>query len=172
MLKSGNDAAVALAEYAGGSIENFSLMMNKKAQELTLSGTHFVTPHGLDSDEHFTTALDLAYLADYALKNETFAKIVKTKTCTILINNQPLTISNTNELLGNFEGIYGVKTGFTNGANRCLVTSCKRNDLDFICVVLGCDTKKDRTRDSIKLLDYSFKNFSVVNFKKIATNNY
>ena len=146
--------------------------MNKKAKELNLSNTNFVTPHGLDSADHFTTAIDLARLADYALKNETFAKIVKTKTCTILINNQPLTISNTNELLGNFEGIYGVKTGFTNGANRCLVTSCKRNDLDFICVVLGCDTKKDRTRDSIKLLDYSFKNFSVVNFKKIATNKF
>lgn len=172
MLKSGNDAAVALAEYAGGSIENFALMMNKKAQELNLSGTHFVTPHGLDSDEHFTTALDLAYLADYALKNETFAKIVKTKTCTILINNQPRTISNTNELLGNFEGIYGVKTGFTNGANRCLVTSCKRNDLDFICIVLGCDTKKDRTRDSIKLLNYSFENFTVVDLKTIATNKF
>ena len=172
MLKSGNDAAVALAEYAGGSIENFALMMNKKAQELTLSGTHFVTPHGLDSDEHFTTALDLAYLADYALKNETFAKIVKTKTCTILINNKPRTISNTNELLGNFEGIYGVKTGFTNGANRCLVTSCKRGNLDFICIVLGCDTKKDRTRDSIKLLNYSFKNFTVVDLKTIATNKF
>lgn len=172
MLKSGNDAAVALAEYAGGSIENFALMMNKKAQELTLSGTHFVTPHGLDSDEHFTTALDLAYLADYALKNETFAKIVKTKTCTILINNKPRTISNTNELLGNFEGIYGVKTGFTNGANRCLVTSCKRGNLDFICIVLGCDTKKDRTQDSIKLLNYSFKNFTVVDLKTIATNKF
>ena len=172
MLKSGNNAAVALAEHVGGSIENFALMMNKKAQELNLSDTHFVTPHGLDSDDHFTTAIDLARLADYALKNETFAKIVKTKTYTILINNQPLTISNTDELLGNFEGIYGVKTGFTNGANRCLVTSCKRNDLDFICVVLGCDTKKDRTRDSIKLLDYSFKNFSVVNFKKIAINKF
>ncbi|MBR0427669.1 MAG: hypothetical protein IJK18_05675 [Clostridia bacterium] len=147
-------------------------MMNKKSYELNLSDTHYVTPHGLDSDEHFTTALDLARLTDYALNNETFAKIVKTKTYTILINNQPKSISNTNELLGNFEGIYGVKTGFTNGANRCLVTSCKRDNLDYICIVLGCDTKKDRTRDSIKLLDYSFKNFSVVDFKKIATSRF
>lgn len=161
-----------MAEYVGGSIENFALMMNKKSYELNLLDTHFVTPHGLDNDEHFTTALDLAYLADYALKNETFAKIVKTKTCTILINNQPRTISNTNELLGNFEGIYGVKTGFTNGANRCLVTSCKRGNLDFICIVLGCDTKKDRTQDSIKLLNYSFKNFTVVDLKTIATNKF
>ncbi len=172
MLKSGNDAAVALAEHIGGSIENFALMMNKKAYELNLLDTHFVTPHGLDSDEHFTTAQDLARLTDYALSNEIFAKIVKTKSYTIFINNQPKTISNTNELLGNFEGIYGVKTGFTNGANRCLVTACKRNDLDFICIVLGCDTKKDRTMDSIKLLNYSFKNFSIVDLKKIATSNF
>ena len=161
-----------MAEYVGGSIENFALMMNKKSYELNLLDTHFVTPHGLDNDEHFTTALDLARLTDYALKNVTFAKIVKTKTCTILINNQPRTISNTNELLGNFEGIYGVKTGFTNGANRCLVTSCKRGDLDFICIVLGCDTKKDRTRDSIKLLNYSFKNFTVVDLKTVAANKF
>ena len=172
MLRSGNDAAVALAEHVGGSIENFALMMNKKAHELNLSDTHFVTPHGLDNDEHYTTAFDLANLADYALNNEIFAKIVKTKTHTIFINNQPKTISNTNELLGNFEGVYGVKTGFTNGANRCLVTSCKRNNLDFICIVLGCDTKKDRTRDSIKLLDYSFKNYTLVDLKSIANSKF
>lgn len=172
MLKSGNDAAVALAEHVGGSIENFALMMNKKALDLNLLNTHFVTPHGLDNDEHFTTAVDLACLADYALNNKIFSKIVKTEIYTILINNHPKTISNTNELLGNFDGIYGVKTGFTNGANRCLVTSCKRNDLDFICIVLGCDTKKDRTRDSIKLLNYSFKNFSLVNLKNIATSKF
>lgn len=168
MLKSGNDAAVALAEHISGNLENFSELMNKKAKELHLLSTHFVTPHGLDNDEHYTSALDLACLTDYALKNETFAKIVNTKTYTILINNQPKTITNTNELLGNFEGIYGVKTGFTNGANRCLVTSCKRGDLDFICIVLGCDTKKDRTRDSVKLLNYSFKNYSIVDLKSFA----
>ena len=168
MLKSGNDAAVALAEHVSGSVENFVLMMNKKAQELNLYNTHFVTPHGLDNEQHYTTALDLAYLTDYALKNETLAKIVKTKTITITLNNQPKTISNTNELLGNYEGIYGVKTGFTNGANRCLVTSCKKDNLDFICIVLGCDTKKDRTKDSIKLLNYSFKNYSLVDLKSMA----
>lgn len=168
MLKSGNDAAVALSEHTGGSVENFALMMNKKANELNLLNTHFVTPHGLDNYNHYTSAFDLAILSDYALNNEIFSKIVKTKTYTVLINNQPITISNTNELLGNFEGIYGIKTGFTNGANRCLVTVCKRGNLDFICIVLGCDTKKDRTRDSVKLLNYAFKNFSLINIKDIA----
>ena len=172
MMKSGNDAAVALAEHTGGSIENFASMMNAKAKELKLISTHFVTPHGLDNDDHFTTALDLAILTDYALKNETFCKIVKTKTFTVYINKNPKTINNTNELLGNYEGIYGVKTGFTNGANRCLVTSCKRGDLDIICVVLGCDTKKFRTQDSIKLLNYIFKNYTVVNIKDILIKNF
>ena len=168
MMKSGNDAAVALAEYSSGNIENFAQKMNKKAKELNLTNTNFITPHGLDNENHYTTAYDLAILTDYALNNETFFKIVNSKYYTILINNQPRNISNTNELLGNFDGIYGVKTGFTNGANRCLVTACKRNSLDYICVVLGCDTKKDRTQDSVDLLNYAFKNFSLIDIKQIA----
>ena len=172
MLKSGNDAAVALAEHTGGSIESFALMMNKKAKILNLSNTNFVTPHGLDNDSHYTSALDLAILSDYALKNELFSKIVKTKSYTISINNHSKTISNTNELLGNYEGIYGIKTGFTNGANRCLVTSCKRGDLDFICIVLGCDTKKNRTSDSIKLLNYAFNNFTLINVEEIIKKDF
>ncbi len=172
MMRSGNDAAVALAEHVGGSIDGFAFMMNKKALDLNLHSTHFVTPHGLDNDNHYTTAYDLALLADYALNNEIFAKIVKTKTYTIIQNGYPKTLNNTNELLGNFDGIYGVKTGFTNGANRCLVTSCKRGSLDYICVVLGCDTKKDRTNDSMKLLNYGFDNFSIVNVEDILNNNF
>ena len=172
MMRSGNDAAVALAEYVGGSIEGFSDLMNKKAFELGLTSTHFVTPHGLDNDNHFTTAYDLALLTNYALSNSTFSKIVKTKTYIITLNGYPKTLSNTNELLGNLNGVYGVKTGFTNGANRCLVTSCKRGNLDIICVVLGCDTKKDRTKDSINLINYIFKNYTVVNLKDIIENDF
>jgi len=167
MLVSGNDAAVALAEHVGGSIEEFAEMMNEKALSLGLNNTHFVTPHGLDEEAHYTTAYELAYLADYALENEIFAKIVGTKTYTVMINNNPRLITNTNELLGNLTGVYGVKTGFTNGANRCLVSSIKRGELDIICVVLGADTKKDRTRDSIKLIEYAFQNFEVVNIKEM-----
>lgn len=167
MLRSGNDAAVALAEYVGGSINGFADLMNKKAKELGLQDTNFVTPHGLDSEEHYTTAYELAILADYALSNETFANIVKTKSCSISINGYARTISNTNELLGNLNGVYGVKTGFTNGAGRCLVTAIKRNNLDVICVVLGADTKKDRTADSVKLIEYTFNNFKDVNIEEI-----
>ena len=170
LLCSGNDAAVALAEFTSGSIENFSILMNDKAKQLGLTSTHFVTPHGLDNDEHYTTAYELALLTDYALKNKTFSNIVGTKSHTIQINNSYKSLSNTNELLGNFEGVYGVKTGFTNGANRCLVTAVKRNNLDLICIVLGADTKKDRTQDSIKLIEYAYKNFELINIKeKIET---
>lgn len=167
MLVSGNDAAVALAEYTSGSIEDFSNLMNDKALSLGLSSTNFTSPHGLDHDEHYTTAYDLALITDYALRNETFSKIVYTQTYNVNINGNLKQINNTNELLGYLEGVYGVKTGFTNGANRCLVTACKRNNLDIICVVMGCDTKKDRTKDSINLINYIFNNFSLINIKNI-----
>ena len=165
MLRSGNDAAVALAEYVGGSIQEFASLMNQKAEELELKNTHFATPHGLDSEEHYTTPYELAILTDYALHNKVFAEIVKTKSCNITVNGYSRTISNTNELLENLDGVYGVKTGFTNGAGRCLVTSIKRGDLDVICVVLGADTKKIRTVDSVKLIEYTFNNFENIDIK-------
>ena len=167
MLRSGNDAAVALAIHTAGTVEKFAELMNKKALELGLKNTHFVTPHGLDNEQHYTTAYELAKLTDYALKNETFAKIVKTQSTTITINNSPKQINNTNELLGNVEGAYGVKTGFTNNAGRCLVTSVKRNDMDLIIVVLGADTRKDRAKDSMKLIEYAYKRYQVVNIEEI-----
>lgn len=167
LLVSGNDTAVALAEHVGGSVEGFADMMNKKAAELGLTNTHYVTPHGLDDDNHYTTAYELAILTDYALNNKTFYNYVATKSYTININGYPKTLRNTNELLGNLDGVYGVKTGFTNGANRCLVTSCKRGNLDIICIVLGADSKKFRTQDSIKLIEYCFSNYEVINLKQI-----
>ena len=171
MLCSGNDAAVALAETVAGSIPEFSDMMNNKAKELGLENTHFESPHGLDSDNHYTTAYDLSLLTNYALNNETFLRIVGTKNYTVTINGYPKNITNTNELLGTLNGVYGVKTGFTNGANRCLVTTCKRNDLDIICVVLGCDTKNFRTKDSIKLIEYTFQNYEYLNISDLIDEN-
>lgn len=165
MLRSGNDSAVALAIHIGGSIEGFAEMMNQKAKELKLINTHFVVPHGLDKEGHYTTAYELAKIADYALKIDKIKEIVSTKTCTISINNKPKIITNTNELLGSVNGVYGVKTGFTNGAGRCLVSSCKRNDLDIITVVIGADTKKYRTADSIKLIEYTYKNHKMIDIK-------
>ena len=179
MLRSGNDAAVTLAECTAGSIPDFAILMNNKAKELGLENTNFETPHGLDSDNHYTTAYELALLTDYALKNSTFSQIVGTRNYTININGYPKNLTNTNELLGNLNGVYGVKTGFTNGANRCLVTACKRGDIDIICVVLGADTKNFRTQDSIKLIEYSFNTYTYINvenkirdyFNNWVTNN-
>ena len=168
MLKSGNDSAVAIAETVGGSVEGFAEMMNAKAKELGLENTHYVTPHGLDNPEHYTTAYELAKLADYALKNDTFAKVVNTKNYTVTINGYPKNISNTNELLGYLDGVNGVKTGFTNNAGRCLVTSVNRNNFEIITVVLQADTKKFRTADSIKLIEYVYKNYELLNIKEIV----
>ena len=167
MLRSGNDAAVALAIHTAGSVEKFAELMNKKADDLGLKDTNFVTPHGLDDANHYTTAYELAKITDYALKNETIAKIVKTENTTITINNRPMQINNTNELLGNVTGVYGVKTGFTNNAGRCLVTSVKRDDMDLIIVVLGADTRKDRAKDSMKLIEYAYKKYRVTNVEEI-----
>lgn len=166
MLRSGNDAAVALAEHVGGSVKGFAELMNEKAIELGLTNTHFVTPHGLDDANHYTTALELAKLTDYAMDNETFAKIVGTKSTTIYINNQSRQINNTNELLGVLNGVVGVKTGFTNNAGRCLVTETKRNNMDIITIVLGADTKKDRTKDSANLIEYTFSKYKMYNLEE------
>ena len=162
MLESGNDCAIALGEYVGNTVENFVDMMNEKAKQLGLNNTHFVTVNGLDADEHYTTAVELAKLTDYALKNDKFKNIVGTKNYTVTINGYGKAIDNTNELLGYLDGVYGVKTGFTNGANRCLVTSIKRGNMDLISVVLGADTKKDRTKDSIEIIEYAYANYKIV----------
>lgn len=141
-------------------------MMNNKAKELGLKDTHFLTPHGLDKDEHYTTAYELAVIADYALDIEKIKEVVSTKTYTVTLNGYPRLLTNTHELLGNLDGVYGVKTGFTNKAGRCLVTASKRNDFDIITVVLGSDTKNIRTKDSVLLLEYAYDNYEHVDIKK------
>ena len=168
MLRSGNDAAVALANYVGGSVEGFAQMMNEKAKEMGLTNSHFIVPHGLDNDGHYTTAYELAKMADYALKIDKFKQIVGTQNTTIYINGYAKAINNTNKLLGSVSGVYGVKTGFTNGAGRCLVAACKRDDLDIVTVIIGADTTKQRTADTIKLINYAYNNFEVINIKEIV----
>ena len=172
MLRSGNDCAIAIAEEISGSLENFAVLMNNKAKELNLKNTNFVTPHGLDDPNHYTTAYDLAILTDYALKNETFKNIVSCKSYSFNFNGYPKTINNTNELLGNLSGVYGVKTGFTFDAGRCLVSAFQRNYLDIIVVVLVDDTKKIRTRDSYNLINYTNSNFQYVNVSKTIEENF
>ena len=166
LLRSGNDTAVALAEYLCGDLEEFAKVMNQKAKEIGLKNSNFVTPHGLDDDEHYTTAYDLALLTNYALNNEIFKKIVGTKQISVMVGTALRNLNNTNELLGNVEGVYGVKTGFTGNAGRCLVTACKREDMDIIVVVLGADTKTIRGKDSKNIIEYVFQNYQMIDTKK------
>lgn len=132
MLSSGNDAATALAIYCGGTVEGFAQLMNDKARMLGLTNTHFVNPHGLDAPGHYSTARDLAVLAQYAMKNPLFAQTVGTKS--VRVGNRSL--QNHNKLLWQVEGADGVKTGFTKAAGRILVSSAKRQGRRLICVTI------------------------------------
>ncbi len=168
MLNSGNDAAIAIAEHIGGTVEDFVDLMNRKAQDLELADTSFRSPHGLDADGHYTTAYDLARLSAYALKNPLFSKIVSTKSITL----PRLGLYNTNDMLWYYPGADGVKTGFTGKAGRCLVTSVTRNDWRIISVVLGCPTNSIRAQSSSSILDYAFDNYkpySLLNSDELFT---
>lgn len=146
--------------------------MNKKAKELNLKHTHFITPHGLDEEGHYTTAYELALMADYALNIAKFSEVVSTKVHNVNINGHIKTITNTNELLGYLNGVNGVKTGFTNGAGRCLVTSITRDSFNVITVVLGADTKKIRTKDSISLIEYIYKNYELIDIEELVNKEF
>lgn len=171
LIHSGNDAAVAIAEHIAGSVEEFSDIMNEKALEIGAKDTHFVTPHGLDKEEHYSTAYDLMLIADYLLKIPYLANIVSKKSVEIEVNGYNKTVGTTNEMLNIYDGANGVKTGFTANAGRCIVTSVNRDNRKLISVVLGCDTKKNRTIDSVKLLNYGFESYQLYDFSKHIKQN-
>ena len=153
MLHSGNDAAVALAIYCGGTVEGFAELMNDKAHRLGLTDTHFANPNGLDAPGHYSTARDMAALAAYAMDNPIFAKTVSTKT--VKVGQRVL--RNHNKLLWLVEGADGVKTGFTKAAGRILVSSCTRQGRRLIAVTMndGNDWK-----DHQSLLETGFSNYT------------
>ena len=171
LIHSGNDAAVAIAEHIAGSVEEFSNIMNEKALEIGAKDTHFVTPHGLDKEEHYSTAYDLMLIANYLLKIPYLANIVSKKSVEIEVNGYNKTVGTTNEMLSIYDGVNGVKTGFTANAGRCIVTSVNRDSRKLISVVLGCDTKKNRTIDSVKLLNYGFESYKLYDFSKHIKQN-
>ena len=154
MLHSGNDAAVALAIYCGGTVEGFAELMNDKARLLGLTGTHFQNPNGLDAPEHYSTARDLAVLAAYAMKNPVFAQTVSTKTVTV----GQRALRNHNKLLWQVEGADGVKTGYTKAAGRILVSSAVRQGRRLVAVTIN---DGDDWRDHAALLDDGFSKYSV-----------
>lgn len=160
LLKSANDAAVAAAEHVGGSEEQFVARMNAKAAALGMSGTHFANPHGLDDVGHYSTAYDLAILTRQALRNPTFARMVQTReaSLTVLTGRNGTAakrkiVRTHNQLLGQFVGADGVKTGYTAQAGRCLVASATRGDHQLIAVLLN-DSK--RWVEAAALLEYGF----------------
>ena len=138
LLASGNDAANVTAYALGGTVNGFVKMMNEKAESLGLNNTHFETPSGLDGDEHYTTAEDLANLARVCMQNPIFKEAASSKSATLEYGNPPYrrTLTNHNKLLKTFEGAIGVKTGFTKKAGRCLVSAAERDGKRVIAVTL------------------------------------
>lgn len=149
MLASGNDAATAIAIHVAGDEVSFAALMNQKAAELGMEDSCFENPHGLDSQNHYSTAKDMAILASYAMENELFAEIVGTRHITI----KNLTYVNHNKLLWQCDGVIGIKTGYTMAAGRTLVTCCRRNGQTLICVTLSA---RDDWNDHKKLYDWAY----------------
>ncbi len=155
MLASGNDAAVAIAEHIGGSVDGFAELMNSRAKEIGAKNTHFVTPNGLHDDAHYTTAYDLGLIACEAMKNAKFAQIVSTQYYNTpgLDGGRDRSLKNNNKVIFQFDGGNGVKTGFTKLAGRCLVSAAKRGGMQLVAVVLNCG---GMFPESMALLDYGF----------------
>ncbi len=163
MLSSGNDAANVTAYTLGGTVDRFVKMMNDRAAQLGLDNTHFETPSGLDGDEHYSSARDLANLARFAMRNEEFSKAASSKSATLEYGNPPYkrTLSNHNRLLKTFDGAVGVKTGFTKKSGRCLVSAAKRDGRFVIAVTLS---DPDDWADHKALLEYGLKKTNLKEF--------
>lgn len=159
LIKSGNDACVAIAEHIAGSEEAFVRLMNSKAAVLGAYDTHFANTNGLPNSNHYSTAYDLALMARYAMRLPNFAEITRTKETSIEFVQPHVTmpLRNTNKLLWMYEFADGVKTGTTNAAGKCLVSSATKNGRQLIAVVLD---SPGRFADSMKLLEYGFNNFT------------
>lgn len=154
MLSSGNDAAVALAIYCGGTVEGFVQLMNDKARALGMQSTHFENPHGLDGQQHYSTASDMALLASYAMNNPIFAKTVSTKT----VQAAGRSLRNHNKLLWLFKDADGVKTGFTKAAGRILVSSAMRQGRRLVAVTMNAP---DDWNDHSKMLTDGFSGYQI-----------
>lgn len=163
MMQSSNDAAVAIAEHIGGSVENFCSMMTENAKKIGAVDTVFRTPNGLDSLDHHSNAYDMALITRYALNNEQFYNIINTKNVTFKSSKATYDIINKNRLLNEYSGANGVKTGYTGKAGQCFVGAAKRDGMQLISVVLasgwGDKGKEQKWIDSKRILDYGFKNF-------------
>ncbi|MBI5230953.1 MAG: D-alanyl-D-alanine carboxypeptidase [Coriobacteriales bacterium] len=153
LVKSGNDAAIAIAEHVGGSTDKFVGMMNRKAKQLGLDNTSFKNPHGMDAEGHHTSARDLQKLTRIAMRNAEFRRIVRMKTTKI----DGRSYSSTNVLLGSYPGTIGIKTGFTDGAGYSIVAAAKRDGRTYYAVALGNPNGRTRFDDARALLDWAYQ---------------
>lgn len=158
---SANDSAVAMAEKIGGTVENFVVLMNKRAKELGANNTTFKNPHGLDEEGHETTARDMALIAKEVVKHDKIIKLSSTYETTITHKNgKSLWLVNTNSLIKFYSGLDGLKTGFTDKAGYCLTGTMKRNDMRLITVVMHAETKEDRNTDTINMMEYAYSMYN------------
>ena len=164
MLRSGNDAATALAIEAGGSVDNFVDMMNERAMSMGLENTHFTNPHGLNESGHFTSGYDLALIACDALENNDFANIVSAKSYVVQANetHPKVVFVNKNKMLGMFEGCDGVKTGYTKATGKCLVSSATRGDMSLVCVTLNNPNMWQESMNSLQKAFDMYKSVKVI----------
>ena len=169
LLQSANDAAVALAVHISGSVEQFARLMNERAEKMGLVDTHFANPHGLDAEEHYTTAEDLAIMAAEALENETVAAIASTYKKTLVNDERQRTYVNHNKLLYLYDGAIGVKTGYTDKSGRCLVGAAERGGVRLISVTLDAPCDWD---DHKRLLDYGFERFNSLTLAEVYEYSY
>lgn len=162
MLRSGNDCAETLAVHLSGSIEKFAYLMNETAAKIGAKDSNFVNPHGLHDDNHYTTAYDLALISCYAIKNPVFKEIVSTQKTSIpfTTRNTKRVLINKNKMLKEFEGSTGIKTGYTKKAGRCLVSSCNRNGMELVSVVLNCGPMFERSKT---ILQNGFDGYKLYN---------
>lgn len=155
-IASANDAAVAVAEHIGGTKENFVKMMNEKAKSLGCKNTSFKNPHGLDEKNHYTTAYDLSLIAKELVKYDYALKLTSTYEDYINIKGENHWLVNTNKLIRFYEGMDGLKTGYTDEAGYCLTSTMKKNNMRLLGIVMKEDTKEHRTEDTISLMEYGF----------------
>ena len=156
-VSSANDAAVALGEHLAGSEESFVSLMNARAEELEMNDTNFVNCCGLQADGHLTSAADIAKMSVELLKHKKITEFTTIWTDTV--RDGQFGLANTNKMLRTFDGLTGLKTGFTSQAKYCLSASAKRDGVGFVAVLLGCPTSAERFADAAKMLNYGFANY-------------
>lgn len=161
-IASANDSAVALAEYIAGSTEKFVELMNKKSDELGLTNTHFMNVHGLDEENHYSTAYDMAMIARELVKHESILEYSsKYEDYVAHPDGTNTWIVNTNKLINYYPGLDGLKTGFTNTAGYCITATAKRGNMRLISVVMGEENNQIRNQDTMELLNYGFSNYKM-----------